>query len=592
MRRKGTDQKRRLPSEPAAVIAGSVMRREWILVSVVLVVGIGLRIAALSRSAVEHFDEGVYASNIYFGGPEYAYPLQRFYAPPLLPALIEAGMIVGLPPNLAALLPSFLAGCATIVALWWFGRSWFGAEVGIAAATLGALSDFHVTYSAAALTDVLLGLWLVLAVDAIGRSLGHKRSDGTRSVPTYDFRWAALAGVYTGLAWWTKYNGWLPLAIEAAALPFLWIVVRPARRELLRWLACFAITAVVAGLIWTPCYFSLQAQGGYGPIAANHAKYVVGITGWLDSARRQAAAMATLEWPLDRIAVFLAPAAALLASSGKKSGRWAQLSFAIALALVPFFIGSTVLLALVGALRIFGWAIGLNPAAANDSARRRGAFGTVLLAVWFGALFVATPLYTPYPRLLLPWLIATWLGAARAADWLLNVQGLHEKLIGTRWRRLAFLGAWAALGIMVALISPRRPMLSLSRDRTGLARVAAETRNGIGPESANAIYVFGEPAMFFQLRASGEEHVAPVQALPREAATIDGQPIPTFLVVGPHAERDPQFKEQWEAAEDRWELIKEFEYKPSAVVWLDLHDPRQPPETSNRHRVRQYRLRQ
>ena len=58
---------------------------------------IGLRRGcALSRSAVEHFDEGVYASNIYFAAPEYAYPLQRFYAPPLLPALIEAGMIVGL----------------------------------------------------------------------------------------------------------------------------------------------------------------------------------------------------------------------------------------------------------------------------------------------------------------------------------------------------------------------------------------------------------------------------------------------------------------------------------------------------------------
>ena len=80
------------------------------------VAGIGLRLAALSRSAVEHFDEGVYASNMYFGAPDYAYPQQRFYAPPLLPALIEAGMIVGLPPNVAALLPSFLAGCGTIVA--------------------------------------------------------------------------------------------------------------------------------------------------------------------------------------------------------------------------------------------------------------------------------------------------------------------------------------------------------------------------------------------------------------------------------------------------------------------------------------------
>ena len=82
----------------------------------ILAAGVALRLYALSRSAVEHFDEGVYASNLFFGAPDYAYPQQRFYAPPLLPALIEAGMVVGLPPNLASLLPSFAAGCATIVA--------------------------------------------------------------------------------------------------------------------------------------------------------------------------------------------------------------------------------------------------------------------------------------------------------------------------------------------------------------------------------------------------------------------------------------------------------------------------------------------
>ena len=44
--------------------------------------------------AVEHFDEGVYASNIWFG-PEagYQYPMRRLYAPPLLPSLIEWSLI-------------------------------------------------------------------------------------------------------------------------------------------------------------------------------------------------------------------------------------------------------------------------------------------------------------------------------------------------------------------------------------------------------------------------------------------------------------------------------------------------------------------
>jgi dolichyl-phosphate-mannose-protein mannosyltransferase len=581
MRRRVTDPKKELASEPPRITVAQVTRREWILFGAILAAGIGLRSFALSRSAVEHFDEGVYASNMYFGSPEYAYPMQRFYAPPLLPALIEAGMVVGLPPNLAALLPGFLAGCATIVALWWFGRLWFGPEVGTAAATLAALSDFHILYSTAALTDVLLGLWIVLAIDAIARSLLAS-----------DYRWAVGAGIYTGLAWWTKYNGWLPLAIEAAALPVLWLAIRPSEKEMISWLTCFAITALVAGLIWTPYYVSLQSQGGYGPITANHAKYVVGISGWLDAARQQAAAMATLESPISMAGVYLAPAAALLCSRIHGVRRWGYLAYAMGMATAAWVFGVTVLLAGAGAMRMFGWAIGLEPRAINEAAKRRSAVGNALVAVGFIALFIATPLYTPYPRLLLPWLVATWLAAGQAANWLVNLEGVYQELQRTRWRRLAFVFAFAALGIVVALINPKRPNLSLARDRRGLERVATGIRSALARDEARGIYVYAEPALYFQLRAAGEEYVAPVQAPPREAATIDGKAIATFLVVGPHGQRDPQFQEQMVAAQDRWELLQTFDYSPSSLVWLDLHDPRRGSETSEQDTVRLYRLRQ
>src|SRR4029078_171014 len=113
-------------------------RRELALLAGVLVIGCALRVGSLSHSAVEHFDEGVYASNIFFVPPDFAYPMQRFYAPPLVPALIEGGMLAGLPKHLAALWPGFLAGCGTIAALWRFGRSWFSPRAGLAAATLAA----------------------------------------------------------------------------------------------------------------------------------------------------------------------------------------------------------------------------------------------------------------------------------------------------------------------------------------------------------------------------------------------------------------------------------------------------------------------
>src|SRR5262245_24438558 len=272
--------------------APAFSRRELVLLAVVFSVGVALRLVAFSRSAVEHFDEGVYASNIYFGPPEYAYPQQRFFGPPLLPALIEAGMIAGLSPNIAALLPSFLAGCATIVALWWLGRSWFSPEAGLSAATLVALNDFHIAYSATALTDVLLGFWLILALDATARSLSQ-----------VDFRWAIAAGIFAGLAWWTKYNGWLPLAIVAVALPLLYLLLRPASKQLLTWCACAAVTAIVAIGVWSPYLFSLQTVGGYGPIADKHARYCVGLAGWLDAASRQIANQYAMETLLSAAAV-------------------------------------------------------------------------------------------------------------------------------------------------------------------------------------------------------------------------------------------------------------------------------------------------
>src|SRR6185369_1431806 len=152
-------------------------------------------------------------------------------------------------------------------------------------------------FSTTALTDELLGLWLILAVDAVARSLRGG-----------DFRWATVAGLYTGVAWWTKYNGWLPLAIEAAGI-FVLVCISPRQRQRLNtFLACFAVTAVVATAVWSPYFFSLQSQGGYAPIADNHAKYFVGLAGWLDSASRQLANQRVLASRLSAVGILIAVA--------------------------------------------------------------------------------------------------------------------------------------------------------------------------------------------------------------------------------------------------------------------------------------------
>jgi 4-amino-4-deoxy-L-arabinose transferase-like glycosyltransferase len=555
-------------------------RRELVLLIVILGLGAGVRAVALSRSAVEHFDEGVYASNLWFGPPDFAYPLQRFYAPPLLPALIEAGMLAGLAPNLAALLPSFLAGCGTIAAVWWFGRTWFAPEVGLSAAALCALSDSHIAYSAAALTDVLLGLWLVLAVQAIGLSLWRG-----------DLRWAVVGGMFTGLAWWTKYNGWLPLAIEAAALPVLWFFLRPTRQQAGSWLICFAVTALTTAVVWSPYYLSLQAHGGYVPIAANHAKYVVGFAGWLSSAGRQVSNQYAIGvfWSIPGL--MLAWFLPSLVSPRPKRESLSQFASSVASVIVVASLTVLFPVAIGAAVGVARMLVAIHRAPRLDAPWQLRLTGLSLTLAWWGGMLVATPLYAPYPRLALPLMIAAWLAAALNWDVPLTASDQSPSARLGSVTKCLFCLAIAGSWLVLAPLLPHADHLWRMSDRLGLMSIAREIRATGGPRQARVIYVFGEPAMLFQLRAAGEEFVMPVQAIPVGSATDRGRPIPTLLIVGPHALRDPVFQQQMASARARWTLVREFPIALSHVVWLDLNDPRRSPqETAPLDRVLVYRL--
>ena len=196
--------------------AGTFARGELLLVVVVVAAGILLRLAWPSQMAVEHFDKGVYSSNLWFTQElGYKFHLRHLYAPPLLPALIEASLVIeqlflrpgGEPSSFAVMAPSLLAGSATPALLWWVTRCWFGSTPAIATLVLASFNDFHALYSRTALTDVVLMFFLVLAVWFGERACTENRP-----------KWVLAAGLGTALAWWTKYNGWLPLAILLSGL--------------------------------------------------------------------------------------------------------------------------------------------------------------------------------------------------------------------------------------------------------------------------------------------------------------------------------------------------------------------------------------
>src|ERR1041385_3954020 len=76
--------------------AARVTPAELAFVAAIFLVGLALRAAWPSRLAVEHFDEGVYASNVFFDSErgEPHYPNQHLYAPPLVPLLIEFPLVL------------------------------------------------------------------------------------------------------------------------------------------------------------------------------------------------------------------------------------------------------------------------------------------------------------------------------------------------------------------------------------------------------------------------------------------------------------------------------------------------------------------
>jgi hypothetical protein len=227
-----------------------------------------------------------------------------------------------------------------------------------------------------------------------------------------------------------------------------------------------------------------------------------------------------------------------------------------------------------------------------DSNGTRQAIALSLLGAWWLGLLVATPCYWPYPRLVLPLQLVGWLGMAVLFQQAAKVEDDATFLPPPQWVGLLVFVSLIVGLCVVGSQFPRSLDPAPGQDRRDLQIIGEEIRRESPAADQRAVYVHGEPALYFQLAAAGEPLVAPVQDIPAVPATIDGQPIPTYLVVGPHARRDPQFLSQWTAAKGRWELIQSHDYEPSPIVWLDLHDPRQPdpPNKDELNRVEVYRL--
>jgi dolichyl-phosphate-mannose-protein mannosyltransferase len=579
----------------------------WLVVAIFLA-GLGLRVAWPSRLAVEHFDEGVYASSIFFSGEkgDERYPDQHLFAPPLFPTLIEFGMVIAGPSNPAAIAVSILAGSLTVPLVWWVARRWCGPCAGLASSTLVALNDVHIFFSRAALTDVLLCFWLIAAVYFLWEGLA-----GRSRLALF------AAGIATGLAWWTKYIGWLPLAIGVAGLvPWSIFGAAPARGVMLRLvpnlralaglLVQWAFVAGVAVAIWSPFLWIVEARGGYAAVAANHRGYLVGLSGWWSSLTEQSSKLGALDgWPS-----FYAPLAAILAclcfqklSTGRST--WNLLSaYRPALVGLPVALGLTIV---AGSSLVVGLgaAAGIALLLATQSRAEDGKTSAEpirlagwLLAAWYVGLFLTTPLYTPYPRLTLPWLTACWLGGGVLIGMVIgrednatNVRvaasnSTDHQLAGDRpvsgqpgSRNSAVVVLLLAIVICAALeCFLSRPRVPGWEPRNGLADATPEVLRAIQGSTGLAgradlesfiIYTYGEPAALFQLRLAGARWVRAIKDLDLANPAAPRPKLPTFVLCGRQARATPGFSQQLADRRDRLHFIARFPYQQSQLVTLD-----------------------
>jgi hypothetical protein len=567
-----------------------------LLVAILLVVGVGLRVAFPSRMAIEHFDEGVYASNFWFG-PEagYQYPMRRLYAPPLLPSLIEWSMIfdgMGGPSShkissLAPLIPSLLAGCLTLLVIWRMTREWFGPEAGVATLAIASLSDFHALYSRAALTEALLLLCFVAAVWTLKRAFS-----------TSSYLFLGLAGLLTGLAWWTKYNGWLPLAVGFGGLAVAFTIDANCRKHAPRLIAFWLGAAAIAFAVWSPYFRELQSSGGYAEVAANHRKYVVGFDGWASSLLRQYANLSHFDGWATRSSVV---AAILLAGSVGRPSRWPCLwsvGLAIGLCAASTWLGAALVM-----FALSVWFIGSElhrrwfAYAAEDTFDYLASY---FLAAWIAGLFIATPLYHPYPRLTLLWLCAVWIGAGVAISRLVERADQHSKdqILANRWVMVFSVSTLAWLTALPRIAEHGCPAW---QSRTGwlpiskeiVAEVGSRTKAARGNRDEAIVIVYGEPGLFFQLNVAGTQVFFPAADLDFINNPSRDVSVPTFLVTGPHAERTSGFQEDLARNAAHLERIAGYEYLPSDFVLLDQYDPRslaKPPEPAHTEKITLYKV--
>lgn len=339
---------------------------ELLLLLLITVTGSFIRLFELTSIGLSHFDAGIYAQSGLWPWTGSFHFQQGYYSPPLYPGLIGVvNLLVGAPTDWSGALLSAVAGTLLIPVCWWIGRSWFSPTAGWMAALFVALDGFHIVFSRVGLTDELFTLLFIsgLACTFVGVTKG-----GWLRILT--------AGMLVGLAWSTKYNGFLPIPLAAGFLVHPQFGARIVR---------LIFISLIAGLMYLPWALWFHVQHGYQNLIEHQRGYVQGWPGIVPNWGEFLHDMDIVSPPVLGICLFLVMAASIRRAN-------------------PTGLMTLGLIALIGSgLEVIGWPwMVWIPAAflgAWFGVPKESRFGFLWM---LGGLLILPAIYMPYLRLWLP----------------------------------------------------------------------------------------------------------------------------------------------------------------------------------------------
>jgi 4-amino-4-deoxy-L-arabinose transferase-like glycosyltransferase len=520
-------------------------RRELVLALLILAGAFLVRGWGVSGTTIDHFDEGVYSFSALglsdASQPRVMYPSQEIFSPPVYFAL-GAGVTraFGIAPDIALMFISIFFGALTALVVWQFVRAEFGAAAGLTAAAIIAFNPFHIAFSRSALTDITFTFWFTLGIATL-----------VTAIERNSWKWSILAGLATGVAWNTKYHGWFVLLIGLSALlPYarrLRATGQPWKPALMKWSAA-GFVAFVTYLPWM--IYLRTREGGYEALAKHYLGHLR--TAWIHNFVRYAEMLAFFETPLGRVAIAAAPllALALIAKRPAALNR---------LLIVAAAVGASALL-----LGAAGTALLLSVIATPWLLRNQPSYRTWVLFAWAAIWILAAPIYNPYARLILPFVVATAIGAAvgftRVLEW------CQQPAVRTSPRvQLAVVSAFAIIVFFAGGALPRGADPWRAR---GMSGAAAEFSQEI-PEGSRVIAMI-EPTIAYYLHRSGR----PAFERTSQFSVLDTLSTPAYVITGTYVRRSPRLQQQLTDLSDRLTALGVAKVIPYDVRLMDDLAPR------------------